>query len=257
MIFVTTSHHPEAYQVEQAIKLAKELGVPYLSRRRNPNLLEKLDDDYCYVVEKDRVVVKWRGGCLFFHPSIAKVRMRNIRNGLKDHLIECLELVGNEVILDTTLGLASEAILMAAFLPNGKVVGLEASVPIYIVVREGLKNYKAKEDWINEAMKRIEVINADFRKFIANSPDNSFDIVYCDPMFENPVFESSSMNPLRIFAKYDTVTQKDVDEMLRVARKKVVLKAHQEDTLFKRIKVHRLVGSKRSKVLYGVIEKEW
>ncbi len=256
MIFVTTSHDADKYRIERAKDLANELGIPYLARRKNPNLLKHLEDDYCYVVEKDRLVVRWNKGCLFFHPSTAKVRMRNIKNGLKDHLIECLSPTGSEVVLDATMGLGSEAILMSAFLPNGKVVGLEASKPIYVVVREGLTYYRAKEDWINEAMKRIEVINADFRNFIHNLPDDSFDVVYCDPMFENPVFESSSMNPLRIFAKYDTVTQKDVDEMIRVAKKKVILKAHLEDTLFSRIHVDRISGSRKSKVLYGVIEKK-
>jgi len=63
------------------------------------------------------------------------------------------------------------------------------------------------------------------------------------------------MNPLRPFAVYDTVTDKDVEEMLRVARRKVVLKAHALDSLFDRIKVDRITGSKKSQVLYGVIEK--
>ncbi len=256
MIFVTTSHDANEYQIEQAKQLAAELCVPYISRRRNPTLMERLEDDYCYVVEKDRIVVKWKGGILFFHPSTAKVRMRNIKNGLKDHLIESLNPVGDETVLDTTMGLGSEAILMAAFLPNGKVVGLEASIPIYIVVREGLKRFAAKEDWINEAMKRIEVLNVDFRSYIQNLPDNSYDVVYCDPMFENPVFESSSMNPLRLFAKYDTVTQKDVDQMLRVARKRVILKTHIMDSLFDRVRVDKITGSRKSKVFYGVIEKK-
>ncbi|KUK02895.1 MAG: hypothetical protein XD58_0971 [Thermotoga sp. 50_1627] len=218
--------------------------------------MEIVGSDYCYVVESNRVVVKYRGGALFFHPSTAKVRMRNVRKGLKDHLIECLQLRGNEWILDTTFGLGAEAILMAGFLKDGRIVGLEASTPIYIVVREGLKSYRDKEDWVNEAMKRIEIVNMDFREYLLSCPDDSFDIVYCDPMFENPVYESSSMNPLRPFAVYDTVTGRDVEEMLRVARKRVVVKAHALDSLFDRIKVDRITGSRKSQVLYGVIEKK-
>lgn len=255
MIFVTTSHKPTKEQVLKAKELARELNLPYISRRRCPNLMEAVGNDYCYVVESDRIVVKWRGGSLFFHPSTAKVRMRNIKKGLKDHLIDCLQLKGDELILDTTFGLGAEAILMAGFLQEGRIVGLEASTPIYIVVREGLKSYRDKEEWVNVAMKKIEIINTDFRKYLSGCPDNSFDVVYCDPMFENPVYESSSMNPLRPFAVYDTVTDQDVQEMLRVARRKVVLKAHALDSMFERIKVDRITGSKKSQVLYGVIEK--
>lgn len=255
MIFVTTSHKPSKEQVLKALALSQELNLPYISRRKCPNLLEAVGDDYCYVVESDRIVVKYRGGSLFFHPSTAKVRMRNAKKGLKDHLIECLQLKGDELILDTTFGLGAEAILMAGFLKEGKVVGLEASTPIYIVVREGLKSYKDKEDWVNVAMKKIEIINIDFRRYLSQCPDGSFDIVYCDPMFENPVYESSSMSPLRPFAVYDSVNEQDVKEMLRVARRKVVLKAHALDSMFERIKVDRITGSRKSQVLYGVIEK--
>jgi hypothetical protein len=239
----------------RAKELAQELNLPYIPRRSFRDLLKIVGTDYCYVVESDRIVVKYRSGSLFFHPSTAKVRMRNVKKGLKDHLIECLQLAGSEWILDTTFGLGAEAVLMAGFLEEGKVVGLEASTPTYIVVREGLKNYRDKEDWVNDAMRRIEILNVDFREHLVNCPDDSFDIVYCDPMFENPVYESSSMNPLRPFAVYDTVTDKDVEEMLRVARRKVVLKAHALDSLFNRIKVDRITGSKKSQVLYGVIEK--
>lgn len=255
MIFVTTSHKPTKEQVLRAKQLSEELRLPYLSRRNHPNLMEVIKDDYCYVVEADRIVVKYKGGSLFFHPSTAKVRMRNVKKGLKDHLIECLELKGDELILDTTFGLGAEAILIAGFLKSGKILGLEASTPIYVVVREGLRTYRDKEEWINIAMTKIELVNCDFRTYLSKCSDDSFDVVYCDPMFENPVYESSSMNPLRPFAVYDTVTDSDVKEMIRVARKKVVLKAHAKDSMFERISVDRITGSKKSQVLYGVIEK--
>lgn len=63
------------------------------------------------------------------------------------------------------------------------------------------------------------------------------------------------MNPLRPFAIYDTITTDDVEQMVRVAKKKVVLKAHAKDSLFNRIPVEKIFGSRRSQVFYGVIEK--
>lgn len=255
MIFVTTSHDPTERQIEKAKRLADELKLPYFKRKDHPNISEAIEGEYCYVIEKNRIVVKSENSEFFFHPSMAKVRMKNIQKGLKDHLIECLQLTGNEVILDTTLGLGTEAILMAAFLNSGKVVGIEGSTPIFVVVRDGLENHKAKENWINIAMKKIQIIHADFKQFLRSCPERSYDIIYCDPMFENPVFESSSMNPLRPFAIYDTINIDDIDQMLRITKKKVVLKAHAKDSLFKRIPVDKIFGSRRSQVLYGVIEK--
>ncbi|HBT25104.1 MULTISPECIES: class I SAM-dependent methyltransferase [Pseudothermotoga] len=256
MIFITTSHDPVDEQIDRAKALSNDLNITYISRKHCSNLELFIQNDYCYVVEKDRIVVRWKDGQLFFHPSMAKVRMKNLQRGLKDHLIESLDLKGNELVLDTTLGLATEAILMAAFLESGKIVGVEGSLPIYVIVRDGLSNYKSNLPWINAAMKKIELIHADFKQFIRSLPDNSYDIVYCDPMFENPVYESSSMNPLRPFALYDTIDQNDVNEMLRVARKKLVLKAHAKDSLFERIKVDSITGSRKSCVFYGVIYKK-
>ncbi len=249
---VTTSHRPRREQVEKAIALAKELGTEYVPRKDLKRIESEID--FYYVVESSgRVLIRWSEGELFFHPSVAKVRMKNLRLG-RDYLVEALDPEGDEIVLDTTFGLGSEAILMAAFLPRGKVVGLEKSVHIYTVVREGMRLYKSKVKWIDDAIKRIELLHADFKEFIRSQPDGSYDVVYCDPMFENPRYESSSMNPLRPFASYDTISDEDVEEMVRIARKRVIIKSHVEDGLFKRIRVDREMGSKKSGVIYGIIE---
>ncbi|ACB08769.1 MAG: Uncharacterized protein XD57_0452 [Thermotoga petrophila] len=248
---VTTSHKPDREQVMKAKELAEKLGTIYVSRRR----LKEFKVDFYYVVEKNRISIKWPGGEFFFHPSSAILRMRNIRSGQKDYLIESLQPEGSELVLDTTFGLGSEAILMAAFLPEGKVIGLEGSIHIYTVVKYGMENFETDIQWLKDALKRIELYHANFKEYIRSQPDNSFDVVYCDPMFENPVYESSAMNPLRPFAVYDTVNEEDIEEMLRIAKKKVILKSHVKDSLFKRIRVDELKGSRKSGVLYGVIHK--
>ncbi len=253
---VTTSHKPRYEQVLKARELARELGVEYVSRRHLPEKLEEEKVDFYYVVEAGgKLVIKWKGGELFFHPSVAKIRMKNLKNGGRDYLIEALKLKGEELVLDATFGLGSEAILIAAFLPKGKVIGLEKSPHIYRVVKDGMSRYKPKTKWIEDAMNRIELIQADMKEFIREAYEDSYDVVYCDPMFENPKYESSSMNPLRPFASYDRVSEEDVKQMLRVAKKRVILKAHKKDSLFDRIKVDKVVGSRKSGVLYGVIEK--
>jgi len=248
---VTTSHRPDKEQVLEAKRLANELGTVYVPRRK----LHELNVDFYYVVEKGRLSIKWKRGEFFFHPSTAILRMRNIKAGQRDYLIETLQPEGDEVVLDTTFGLGSEAILMAAFLPEGKVVGLEASLHIYTIVKYGLERFQTDIEWLREAIKKIELLHANFKEFVREASDNSYDVVYCDPMFENPVYESSAMNPLRPFAVYDTVTEEDVKEMLRVAKKKVIIKTHVKDSLLGRIRVDELKGAKKSGVVYGVIHK--
>ncbi|ACR79004.1 class I SAM-dependent methyltransferase [Kosmotoga olearia] len=257
---VTTSHKPDAKIAARAKDLAAKLGVPYVSRRRLKDYLKLKPVDFYYVLDRNgQLSISYDNQRFFFHPSMAKLRLKNFRDGQRDHLIESLELKGNELILDTTFGLGSEAILMAHFLTQGKVIGLEASPHIYRVVKHGLEHYPFQYQWMYDAVSKIILINADLKKFIRKVADGVYDIVYCDPMFEVPQYSSSSLNPLRPFAVYNPINEEDVLEMLRIAKKRVVLKTRNTDSLFdsfKTIKFDRISGGKSSGVLYGVIEKK-
>ncbi|AKI98073.1 class I SAM-dependent methyltransferase [Kosmotoga pacifica] len=259
---VTTSHKPSAELIARANKLAEEYGVPYISRRKLVEQLKegKLDIDFYYVLDRnEQLCIIYDEHKFFFHPSMAKLRLKNYREGQRDHLIENLKLEGNEEILDTTFGLGSEALLMAYFLETGRIVGLEASLHVYRVVNHGLKHYPFQYQWMRDAVSKITLLNQDLRNFLRNCADEAFDIIYCDPMFEVPQYSSSSLNPLRPFAIYDPITLHDVREMIRVAKKRVVLKSRVTDTLFEELEKHiefsNISGSKSSGVIYGVIEK--
>lgn len=257
---VTTSYKPDSRTAARAKDLAAEFGVPYVSRRRLKDYLELKPVDFYYVLDRNgQLSINYGDQRFFFHPSMAKLRLKNFRDGQRDHLIESLELEGNELILDATFGLGSEAILMSHFLTQGKVIGLEASPHIYRVVNHGLKYYPFQYQWMFDAVSRITLINADLKKFIRKVADNAYDIVYCDPMFEVPKYTSSSLNPLRPFAVYNPIAEEDVLEMLRIAKKRVVLKTRDTDSLFdsfKTVKFNKISGGKNSGVLYGVIEKK-
>jgi len=249
---VTTSYKPNLQQIALARKIASDLACQYVPRKK----LNREDLDFFYVIEKSgRLVIRSENLELFFHPSMAKVRFLNIKKGLKDYLIESLEPSGDERVLDLTFGLGSEAILMANFLPKGKVVGIEGSIHIYTIVKYGLKNYKDRSQWINDSMKRIELYYGNFKELIRKYSDDSFDVVYCDPMFENPIYKSNSMNPLRSFAMYDSIDIEDIEQMLRIAKRKVILKSRIGDSMFDKIKVDKLLKGKNSVIVYGVIYK--
>jgi len=259
---VTTSHKPTNELAMKAQKIAVEYKVPYISRRKLVELKKegKLDLDFYYVLDRnEQLYILYDNSKFFFHPSMAKLRLKNYREGQRDHLIENLGLTGEERILDATLGLGSEALLMSHFLKSGEVIGLEASVHVYRVVKHGLEHYPFQYPWMKEAASRITLLNQDMKHFLRDSADESFDIVYCDPMFEVPQYSSSSLNPLRPFAVYEPITLEDVQEMIRVARKKVVLKSRITDSFFEKlgefIEFSYVDGSKSSGVIYGVIKK--
>ena len=250
---VTTSIKPRKEEVLKAISLSKELNSRYISRRSFNKYKMTTPLDFYYVVEKDGLRIRWEDGEFFFHPSSSKMRMRNIKNNQRDHLIEALDLKGDERIYDLTLGLGSEAILMAAHLTTGKVVGVEASKHIFTIVKYGIQTYEDQSQWVNESLKKIELIHADYKSWISLQEDDSCDYCYCDPMFENPVMTSSGFNPLRPFAIYDKVTEQDIKEMKRITKRAVILKGLSKDSLFSEIEVDEIRGSRTSGVLYGVI----
>lgn len=250
-LIFTTSHKPNKVQVEKAIEYSKKYNGVYIRRRE----IKSSEDKFFFVVDKFlNLSIEWKDGKFFYHPSISKIKMKNIINEGKDNLIESISPDENDIILDLTAGLCSEALLIANFCK--KVVALEDSFPTYLVVSEGLKKYEYKEKWMKGASEKISLINKNYKNYLKDVKSESFDVVYCDPMFENPQMKSSALNPMRRFACYDQVTHEDLNEMLRVSKKRVVIKARSTDSLWERIKFEKITGSLKSGVLFGVIDKK-
>ncbi len=245
---VTTSHKPLPHQVSRAKALADDFGCRYIPRRH----FFFLEGEIVIIVEKNGISAVKDGKRLFFHPSLSVLRKSNVESGQRDYLIESLDLSGNERVLDCTLGLGSEALLIAHFLPEGHVKCLESSKIIKIIVENGLKD-KNLPDWIRESARRIEILEYDYKKFVRES-NETFDCAYVDPMFEHPNFKSSAINPLRHFADHSGIDPEDIEEMKRITRKRIVVKARWNDSIFERYKFDKVVGSLKSKIGYGVIE---
>ncbi|ABR31399.1 methyltransferase [Thermosipho melanesiensis] len=253
---VTTSYNPNRELVEKAKKLAKEYGVKYVNRNHLTKYIKRSLIDFYYVIDKKGMLsIKWEDGEFFFHQGIAKIRMENIKHGQKDYLIEAISPKESDIVYDATCGLASEALLIANYAK--KVVATEGSKHIYRVVKWGLLYYISGENWVNNAKKKIELVNENYKSYIRRVEDNAFDIVYCDPMFENPIYESNSLNPLRSFAIYESLNTEDLEEMLRISRKKVVIKTLKKDSLYDKIKEYfdKEYLVRKNGVVYGVINK--
>lgn len=248
-MIVTTSHKPERRQVVEALELARRLKVRYVSRRH----LVRRKGETVVVVESKGISALKDDKRLFFHPSLAVIRRSNIKSGERDYLIESLSLNGDESVLDCTLGLGSEAILIAHFLTKGKVVGLEKSKIVQIVVEDGIKRVDNVPKWVAEAVKRIEILNADYKEYVRSTKEK-FDCVYVDPMFEHPSCNSPAMDNLRPFVDNSTVDVSDLEFMKKIARKRVVVKARWNDSIFERYEFNRVMGSPKSGISYGVIE---
>jgi len=254
-IVITTSHNASKEAVELAKELSQKFNIPYYNRRHISERIKRKELDFYYVVDNTlQLSIHTNKGRLFFHPGISKIRMENYKKENKDFIVEALKPACDDVVYDATFGLGMDAVFIAHFVKQ--VVGTEFSEHIYRVVSYGLKNYVSKEKWINDAIKKIILYNEDMKEFMKRQPDKSFDIVYCDPMFENPIYESSALNPLRPLANYGTIDIQTVFEMLRIARKRVVIKTLDRDRMLEKldVKFDRVILSKKNGLVFACID---
>ena len=117
-----------------------------------------------------------------------------------------------------------------------------------------MKLYNSQISWLDEAIKRIEVVNSEHYNFLRNLPDNSYDIVYFDPMFRKPLLKSQPILPLRSLANKQPLNKAAVEEACRVARKRVVIKELAAGNEFERLGFKPIIRSKHRKIAFGVIE---
>jgi 16S rRNA G966 N2-methylase RsmD len=257
-MLVTTSYHPTPAELEQARSLAAKLGCPFAQRKQSS--LPRLKREYG---SPDIVVATTLGlryfsdeskDPFFFHPSTAQVRVKRLLHGMTDGLLEAAGVQEGDTILDCTAGLCSESILFAyAAGPGGDVTALESEPLIALLVGEGLQAYESGLEVLDQAMRRVKVIQTDHLSELRKRPDNSADVIYFDPMFRQTIEETNALAPLKIIANSSELQAEAVLEARRVARRRVVLKEHRESGEFARLGFRKLLRS-NTKIAYGVMD---
>lgn len=236
-----------------------EIPAVFVSRERLSldRLREEHNAENVLVLNRERATLHTPLGEYHFHPSMAVPRIKAIRQGKPDHMVQAMGLQRGDSILDCTLGLGSDAIV-ASFVTgcDGRVVGIEAAPELAYIVRHGLANYAGNSEALREAMSRIEVICADSERHLSQQPAGSFDIVYFDPMFRVPRERSSSMAPLREVVNPEPLTAFMMEEARRVARKRIVMKENSFSREFSRLGFTEIYGGRYSPVAFGVIDKQ-
>jgi len=249
---VTTSYHPEGVQLDKALSLALSLKIPFC--HRGESSLDTFFQDYeaLVIVQAKKIVLKTPEEEFFFHPNMAKLRINNIKQGRPDHLIQSLDLQKGDKLLDCTLGLGSDAITASYWIgEEGQVIALEDVSLIYEITTFGLTHFQINDSELQKAMQRIKTINANYLDYLKKTPDKSFDIVYFDPMFDRTILGSTSMLPLRVFARKELLSYESLEEAKRVARKRVVMKARRGSKELKRLGFPYISGGTYSNIQYG------
>ena len=148
-----------------------------------------------------------------------------MERGERDSLVVVCGLGEGMSCLDATLGLASDALTMSyAVGSSGKCTGVEKSRSIYILMKEGLAHDAELNPNLRETISRIEIHNVGNLEFMQSCPDKSYDAVYFDFMFDHPNAKSHGIQVIREHAADDRITERHIDEAMRVARRSVVVK---------------------------------
>ena len=252
-MIVTTARKPKIETENLAKVTAAKLGLQFIRRGDfSLDALKKIHGDIL-LAKNNLLTIITAEGEIFFHPNTAHLRIKNLREGQGDRLIDAAKIKAGDKILDCTLGLGSDAIVESFI--AGNVVALEFNPALAEVVRFGMKNFVDDTPHVLQAMRRVEVITADYRNYLKAAADNSFDVVYFDPMFRHALEKSSGINPIRAVANHAPLDADSVREACRVARRCVVMKENSRSLEFERLGFKIADGGKYSPISFGVIFK--
>ena len=224
---------------------ARAWGLPFFDRLEPGGLQPLLEGPVqaLLVLGGRGWVLRDARGQLAFTPGMAQLRIKRLRDGVQqpDFLVRLGELGPGDAVVDATLGLAADALVCAHVVgPTGRVLGVEASRALYLLVSEGLGAAPPPPTSCP-----VEVRFGDAREVLAGLPPGSADVVLLDAMFERPRAAGPAFELLRRHAVAEPLGPELVAAARRVARRWVVIKTGRYGGELKRLGIapepaHRL-----------------
>ncbi|MFB5675673.1 class I SAM-dependent methyltransferase [Paenibacillus terreus] len=254
---ITTGDSPGAVTLERAARLSAATGAPYIPRGNLSvaKLAKRHGASDVLVLVQDGVrLIRPGHPPLEYHPSMGYIRARRVLKGEADPMLTAARLEAGDTVLDCTAGMGADSLVFSvASGPDGHVTAVESSSPVCALLMEGMKYYRSGVPALDEALKRVHVTSANHLDVLRSLPDRSVDIVYFDPMFRDPVTDSSAIGPLRTYANPAPLEVESVQEACRVARKTVLMKEKRKSSEFSRLGF-QVEQRGQTKTVYGVIQ---
>jgi 16S rRNA (guanine1516-N2)-methyltransferase len=251
---VTTSDRRDPALAALARAAAHEVGVPFIERRHDEALRQLLETraESLVVFEAGAVSLVDAEGTLRFSPGLAHLRVKQLDRGVgEDMLMRVGQLREGERVLDCTLGLAGDAQVAARLVgPNGAVTGLEKSPGLFLLARRGLELLPR-----HPKACPIKVEHQDAAEALPALPDDAFDVVLYDPMFERQRKSSAAFEALRRHADHSPLTPETLAHARRVAKRVVVLKGSRYSRDFKKLGVVAEAPRRSATVLWAALGK--
>jgi 16S rRNA (guanine1516-N2)-methyltransferase len=230
---------------------ARRLGLRFAARGETSfaALFEQFGVAGIYVETDEGPLIETRFGSIIYHENTSPLRTK--KGAKPDALLRALEPRPADSVLDATIGMGCDSLVIATALDAGRVTGLESSILLADLVARGLTNREFKKKHISEAAARIKVARADHLDFLRGCADGSYDLIYFDPMFAESVEASTVMRRIRQIADARPLSSDALAEARRAARRRIVVKGRRG--FFEDIEFDRIIQSGNT-VFYGVID---
>ncbi len=258
MYFISTSSKTNAYLIEQAKELSKLLQMPYVPRKHQ-SVEELLDVHHCagalVITKEGPSFVTKEGMPHQFHLSMAHLRLLEIDRGHRDHLLRAIGYETVTSVLDCTAGLGSDSAVISYGCPQlTRHTAIEGHPILGYITNYGFRHFQHKNPSVTEALRRIQLVICNYQEYLQQIESNRYDVIYLDPMFENPVYESPQFQQWRGHLLESKVGP-DIVELGLEKSKRLVIKERKGSRLFKDLPPIEIVGGKYSSIAYGIYER--
>ena len=122
------------------------------------------------------------------------------------------------------------------------------------ITNYGFRHFQHKNPSVTESLRRIQLVICNYQDFLNQIEPNRYDVIYLDPMFENPVYESPQFQQWRGHL-LESKIHPDIVELGLEKSKRLVIKERKGSRLFKDIPPIEMVGGKYSSIAYGIYER--
>jgi 16S rRNA (guanine1516-N2)-methyltransferase len=254
---VTTSQRATNAVIEQARQWAIAIGGQFVLRdkRSVPDLLSTYDIPAILIYSGAGPSLVTAQGRHDFHLSMAELRIQHLRRGQTDHLLEALGATGPVRLLDCTCGFGADSVVASFGLPQGSVIdALESSPLLAAVTQWGLGHFVHGQSDVTAALRRIHLQCHDYEAYLADAAAPAYDILYFDPMFSHPVWDSPQFLPVRPIMDHHILTMSSIRLARQKARCRVVIKGRRFRELTASFPDVRIYGGTYSRIRYAVLD---
>jgi len=256
LIHVVSSLKAKGEAFVEAKSWADSIGAVYEERRRRTTAQLRRDYGDNFLVYTTQGPKLFRpDGMHIFSLNMAELRIQHIRQGQRDHLIEAIGATEPVSVLDCTCGFGADSTVLSFALPLGSTVtALEASPLMAAVTGWGFRQFVHEKDDVTAALRRITLHQTKYQDVLRSLPDQAYDVIYFDPMFDRPITASCQFQPVRDILDDESLGNDEIFLALQKAKQKVIIKGR----YFKRLQAEfphlTIYGGKYSRVHFAVLE---